>query len=126
MEDAERFRLLGKYRTPRFRIGQTVLCEVRGEMVITGMADAPIPWPIGKGGAGRHSLIVYKGPAKASRVRTPPRPTPGPDGNPGPGGRRSPGGCSRSPGPDQRAVLRSRESARQSWQKHSDRASCSP
>jgi hypothetical protein len=30
MEDAERFRLLGKYRTPRFRYGGTVFCEVRG------------------------------------------------------------------------------------------------
>jgi hypothetical protein len=65
MDDAERFRLLGRYRTPRFRIGRTVFCEVRGEMVITGMTDAPIPWPIGKHGAGRHSLIVFKGLAKA-------------------------------------------------------------
>jgi hypothetical protein len=30
MEDAERFRLLGKYKTPRFRFGRKVLCEVRG------------------------------------------------------------------------------------------------
>jgi hypothetical protein len=36
MEDTERFLLLGKYRTPRFRIGRTVLCEVRGQVVITG------------------------------------------------------------------------------------------
>jgi hypothetical protein len=48
MEDPERFRLLGKYRTPRFRIGRKVLCEVRGAMVITGMTDAPILWPVGK------------------------------------------------------------------------------
>lgn len=48
MHDAERFRLLGKYRTPRLRIGRTVVCEVRGEMVISGMTDAPIPWPVGK------------------------------------------------------------------------------
>ena len=67
MEDAERFRLLGKYRTPRFRIGRTVLCEVRGEIVITGMTDALIPWPIGKGSASRRFLIVYKGLAKAVR-----------------------------------------------------------
>jgi hypothetical protein len=39
MEDTECFRLLGKYRTPRFRVGQRVRCEVRGEMVITGMSD---------------------------------------------------------------------------------------
>lgn len=67
MEDTERFQLLGKYRTPRFRIGQRVFCEVWGAMVITDMTDALIPWPIGKGGAGRHSLIVYKGLAKAVR-----------------------------------------------------------
>jgi hypothetical protein len=67
MDDAERFRLLGKYRTPRFRIGQRVFCEVRGEMVITGMTDAPILWPIGKRGRGRHTLVVYKGLAKAVR-----------------------------------------------------------
>jgi hypothetical protein len=67
MEDADRFRLIGKYRTPRFRIGQHVFCEVRGEMVITGMTDAPIPWPVGKRGRGRHTLIVYKGLAKAVR-----------------------------------------------------------
>jgi hypothetical protein len=60
MDDAERFRLLGKYRTPRFRIGRKVVCEVRGQVVITGMTDAPIPWPIAKGGRGRHSLVVYK------------------------------------------------------------------
>jgi hypothetical protein len=67
MEDAERFRLLGKYRIPRFRIGRTVFCEVRGEMVITGMTDAPILWPIGQRGRGRHTLIVYMGLAKAGR-----------------------------------------------------------
>ncbi len=67
MEDAERFRLLGTYRTPRFRVGQRVRCQVRGEMVITHLTDAPIPWPIGKGGRGRHSLVVYKGLARAVR-----------------------------------------------------------
>src|SRR6516164_8140106 len=65
MDDTERFRLLGKYQTPRFRIGQKVRCQVRGEVVITGMTDAPIPWPIAKGGRGRHSLVVYKGLARA-------------------------------------------------------------
>ena len=41
MEETERFRLLGKYRTPRFRIGRTVFCEVRGAMVITGRDPKP-------------------------------------------------------------------------------------
>ncbi len=69
MEDADRFRLIGKYRTLRFRIGQRVRCQVRGEMVIRGMTAAPIPWPLGslKGRGGRHSLIVYKDLAKAVR-----------------------------------------------------------
>ena len=66
MDDADRFRLLGTYRTPRFRIGQRVRCLVRGEVIITGMTDTPIPWPIGKVGRGR-SLVVYKGLAKAIR-----------------------------------------------------------
>jgi hypothetical protein len=67
MEDAERFRFLGKYRTPRFRYSRKVLCEVRGEVVITGLTDAPIPWPVGKGDAGRPSQVVFKDLAKAIR-----------------------------------------------------------
>jgi hypothetical protein len=53
MDDADRFLLLGQYRTPRFRIGQCVRCQVRGEIVITGMTDAPTPWPIGTDATGR-------------------------------------------------------------------------
>jgi hypothetical protein len=67
MEDADRFRLLGKYRTPRFRLGQRARCLVRGEMVITGMTDALTPWPVGKRGRERHSLVVYKDLVKAIR-----------------------------------------------------------
>jgi hypothetical protein len=48
MDDAERFRLLGKYKTPHFRIGRKVFCAVRGEVTICGIKDAPILWPIGK------------------------------------------------------------------------------
>lgn len=32
MNDTERFRLIGKYRTTRFRVDQRVRCQVRGEM----------------------------------------------------------------------------------------------
>jgi hypothetical protein len=67
MEDTERFRLLGKYKTPRFRYGRKVLCEVRGEVTICGLSDAPIPWPIGKRGRSRNSLIVFKDLSKAIR-----------------------------------------------------------
>jgi hypothetical protein len=66
MNDADRFRLLGTYRTPRFRYGQTVRCEVRGEVVIVGLLDGPIPWPVGKRGRGK-SLVVYRGLARAVR-----------------------------------------------------------
>jgi hypothetical protein len=67
MEDAERFHLLGTYRTPCFRYGRKVLCEVRGEVTIVGLTDAPIPWPFGRRGRGRDLLVVYKGLAKAIR-----------------------------------------------------------
>jgi hypothetical protein len=37
-------------------------------MVITGMTDAPIPWPTGRrGSGGKRSLIIFKGLAKAVR-----------------------------------------------------------
>jgi hypothetical protein len=48
VDDADRFRLLRTYRTPRFRIGGKILCEVRGEVTICGLSDAPISWRIGK------------------------------------------------------------------------------
>ena len=60
MDDAERFRLLGKYQTPRFCYGRKVLCEVRGEVTICGLSTAPIPWPLCTRGRGRHSLVVFK------------------------------------------------------------------
>jgi hypothetical protein len=42
MDDSERFQLLGKYKTPRFRYGCKVLCEVREEVVIIGVTDGLI------------------------------------------------------------------------------------
>jgi hypothetical protein len=48
MNDAERYKLLhGPYRTPRFRYGAKVLCEVRGEVLICGLTEAAIRWPVG-------------------------------------------------------------------------------
>ncbi len=66
MHAADRFRLLGTYRTPRFRYGRTVRCEVRGEVQVVGLHDAPIPWPVGKQGGAR-SLVVFKDLARAVR-----------------------------------------------------------
>jgi hypothetical protein len=66
MNDAARSRLLGTYRTPRFRYDKTVRCEVRGEVTIVRLSDGPIPWPIGKRGRGK-SLVVFKNLARAVR-----------------------------------------------------------
>jgi hypothetical protein len=64
---ADRFRLLfSPYRTPRFRVGQRVCCAVRGEVVIVGLSEAPIPWPLCKVGKW-HRPVVYKGLARAVR-----------------------------------------------------------
>jgi hypothetical protein len=40
VNDRDRFRLLGTYRTPRFRYGKTVWCEVRGEVECKDLARA--------------------------------------------------------------------------------------
>jgi hypothetical protein len=69
MNDADRFRLVGKYKTPRFRHGPVVWCEVRGEVTICAITEAPIPWPVGKKGRAR-SLVVYKGLARAVRTES--------------------------------------------------------
>jgi hypothetical protein len=66
MRPADRFRLLGTYRTPRFRYGRTVRCEVRGEVEIVGLHEAPIPWPVGKKGRAK-ALVVFKDLARAVR-----------------------------------------------------------
>ena len=51
MHDAERFKLLyGPYRMPRCRVGRRLLCQVRGTVVVAGISDAPIPWPVGQRG----------------------------------------------------------------------------
>jgi hypothetical protein len=65
MNDAVRIKLHGTYRTPRFRIGATVECAVRGELTIKGVTDARIPWPIGNSRRGARSLVVYGDLARA-------------------------------------------------------------
>jgi hypothetical protein len=67
MRDADRFRLrFGPYKTPRFRACQRVRCAVGGEVVIVGLSEAPIPWPVCKVGKWRVP-VVYKGLARAVR-----------------------------------------------------------
>lgn len=70
MIDAQRFKLrFGPYKTPRFKYGKIVQCEVWGDVKIVGLTDGRIPWPLGRppGKGGRPSLIVYRGLAKAVR-----------------------------------------------------------
>lgn len=69
MAAPDRFHLIGTYRTPKFRYGQIVLCEARGEVEIVGMTDAPIPWPIGKRGRIK-TLVLYKDLVKAVRLES--------------------------------------------------------
>ena len=61
----------GPYRTPRYRIGRRVQCQVRGEMKITGTSNGRIPWPMGKvKGHNTPTLVVYRDLAKALRVES--------------------------------------------------------
>src|SRR5690348_728300 len=66
MTAAERTKLLGSYRTPKLRYGDAVFCEVRGEVVITGLSKGRILWPVAKRPGGRaRALVVYADLAKA-------------------------------------------------------------
>jgi hypothetical protein len=66
VNDADRFRLLDTYRTPRFRYGRQVFCELRGWVTVVGLTEAPIPWPVGKGRRMK-TLILYGDLARAVR-----------------------------------------------------------
>jgi hypothetical protein len=60
MNDADRFRLhFGPYKTPIFKYGDVVICDVRGEVELVGLTGGLIPWPIGK--RGRHKAIAVFG-----------------------------------------------------------------
>jgi hypothetical protein len=86
MKDSDRFRLLGTYRTPRFRYGRTVGCAVRGEVEVVGLHEAPIPWPVGKRGRAK-ALVVFRGLARAVRRESEVAVSPPGPGTPWPGSR---------------------------------------
>jgi len=48
----------GPYRTPAFRYGAKVECEARVEVMIVGLSDARIQWPLGRPGT-RQSPVVF-------------------------------------------------------------------
>jgi hypothetical protein len=58
--------LFGSYAAPSFGYGDVVRDEVRGEVEVWALSDAPIPWPIEKIGSAK-SLVVYAGLAEAVR-----------------------------------------------------------
>jgi hypothetical protein len=64
--------LLGKYRTPKFRLGAVVNCARRGDVRVVGLSGAPTPWPKGqllKGGR-KSALILYGDLAKAVKCES--------------------------------------------------------
>jgi hypothetical protein len=70
MPDARQQLLFGPYRTLRFRYGSVVMCELRGEVELVGLREAPIPWPVGRR-VGTHGssrgLVLYGALARALR-----------------------------------------------------------
>lgn len=69
MRPSLRYKLHGTYTTPRYRMGQRVKCEVRGEVEITGTSSGRIPWPTTTTQGG-HPRIIFKGLARALRVES--------------------------------------------------------
>lgn len=63
----------GPYKLPRnAHIGVVHECEVRGELIVTGFTDAPIPWIKGRPreGLGPPSLVVRGDLARAIRAES--------------------------------------------------------
>jgi hypothetical protein len=66
LKDTDRFRLLYGPTAPRFRYGSIVSCERRGDVVICGITDARIPWPVARRrGNSARSLVLYGALARA-------------------------------------------------------------
>src|SRR5580700_6017768 len=59
MNDIDRFKLLGNYRTPRFKYGDVVACEIRGDVKSVGLTDARIPWPKCRSGKCARAIALY-------------------------------------------------------------------
>lgn len=62
MPDPLSIALIRRYRTPRYRYGETVTDAIRGAVIVTKTSEAPIPWPMAKLPGGRKAgLVVFKG-----------------------------------------------------------------
>ena len=62
----------GPYRTPRFRYGAIVTDEIRGDVQITKLSDARIPWPLAKKKGRRPTPLVNQTLARAIRLESTP------------------------------------------------------
>ena len=63
---AQRHKLLGTYRTPPFKYGDVVHCELRGFVHIVAVSAGRIPWPKCRSGTA-HAIILYGALADAVR-----------------------------------------------------------
>jgi hypothetical protein len=73
MRDADRFKLLGTYRTPRVRLGRVLSCEARDcDVVVSGYTEARVPWPVGypRERGGSPAPVVYGDLARAVRMES--------------------------------------------------------
>src|SRR5947208_16111567 len=74
MTDDDRFRLLfGPYTTPAFKYGDDAFCERHGAVILCGLTDACIPWPIAKKrqkGSRARSIVLYGALAEAVRRKS--------------------------------------------------------
>ncbi len=57
----------GPYKTPTFKIGQSVQCLRHGKVTIVGQTDGRIAWPLGRNRQGKPYLILYCDLARAVR-----------------------------------------------------------
>lgn len=58
--------LFGPYPVPACKVGDELVCKVRGRVVVAAFGRGPIPWPVAWGRGGQR-LIVCDGLARAVR-----------------------------------------------------------
>src|SRR5688572_11106364 len=59
MRAQERFKLhFGPYTAPKYRIGKTLQCAIRGKVPVCAQSNGHIPWPISKVGIGVKMLVI--------------------------------------------------------------------
>jgi hypothetical protein len=51
----------GPYHAPLCKVGDTLACAIRGDRVVSGISDAPIPWPLAHSPDGGYAALVVCG-----------------------------------------------------------------